>query len=160
MPSQEAVDLLMQMRDSLASIDASLKVLVAQKRAEAPKPVASDRDLDGKWGNPVVKFMPRDWTGPNFKDRRLSECPPDLLDLLASTFDWFGDQAERTNERTNSGKSVADYKRADAARARGWAKRIRDGKVMPPQVAVSAADSDFGAEDDDAGGFSVAPGGF
>jgi hypothetical protein len=40
--------------------------LVAQKRAEAPKPVvASDRDLDGKYGNPVLKFNPRDWNGPS-----------------------------------------------------------------------------------------------
>lgn len=125
--SQEALDL-------LRSIDASLKLLVAQSRARAPKAVASDRDLDGPHGDPMVKFMPRDWTGPTFKNRRFSECPPDLLDLIADTFEWFGDQAEQKDERTASGKPVAPYKRADAARARGWAARIRTGKHVPTSV--------------------------
>src|SRR4051812_3257585 len=109
----------------LRSIDASLKELVAAHRRTQPKPVASDRDLDGKYGNPVLKFDPRDWTGPSHKGRHFSECPAALLDLAAETFDWFASQAEAKNERTNNGKPVADYKRADAARARGWAKRIR-----------------------------------
>lgn len=116
----------------LLSIDASLKTLVAEKRAAAPKPIASDRDLDGPHGDPVLKFNPRDWTGAPYKGRRFSECPPELLELVAETFDWFAQQAEQKHERTNAGKPVADYKRADAARARGWAKRIRDGKHQPP----------------------------
>jgi hypothetical protein len=159
MPSQEAVELLLQMRDSLASIDASLKVLVAQKRAESPKPVASDRDLDGKYGDPVVKFMPRDWTGPTFKGRRFSECPADLLDMFANTFDWFADQAERTNERTDRGKPVADFKRADAARARGWAKRIREGRHVRPAGATPPPSSNWGEEEESGFGAEL-PGGF
>jgi hypothetical protein len=125
----------------LRSIDASLKLLVAQKRAEQPKAIASDRDLDGQYGNPQVKFMPRDWTGPTFKGRRMSECPPELLDLLAETFDYFARKAEETDERTDKDKPVADFKRADAARARGWAKRIRDGRV-PAAAGVSGSMAD------------------
>lgn len=112
----------------LESIDGSLKQLLARKRAAEPKPVASDRELDSKWGNPVVRFMPRDWTGPSFKDCQMSECPPDLLDIVANTFDYFAQKAEEKDERANNGKPKAEYNRADAARARGWAKRIRDGK--------------------------------
>jgi hypothetical protein len=124
----------------LRSIDASLKQLLAQGRATsstpaAAKPVAPDRDLDGTYGNPELKFMPRDWTGPSFKGRRFSECPADLLDMAADTFDYFARQAEAKDERTDKGKPVADYKRMDAARARGWAARIRSGKhvqTTPP----------------------------
>jgi hypothetical protein len=121
----------------LRSIDASLKQLLAFHRVAQPKPVASDRDLDGPHGDPVVKFLPRDWNGDQrFKGLRMSECPAQLLELLAETFDYFGDKAERENEQTNAGKPVAPYKRADAARARGWAKRVRDGRVM---AAVTSA---------------------
>lgn len=111
----------------LRSIDASLKQLVQQMRVAQPKPVASDRDLDGQYGDPILRFMPRDWTGAPFKGRRFSECPAPLLEMVAETFDYFAQKAEENDERTDRGKPKAEYKRADAARARGWAKRIRDG---------------------------------
>ena len=114
--------------DLLKSIDASLKQLVAQSRQAQPKAIATDRDLDGAYGNPILKFLPRDWTGESFKGRRFSDCPAPLLDLVAETFDYFATQAEQKDERANNGKPVAAYKRADAARARGWAKRIREGR--------------------------------
>lgn len=136
--SQEALDV-------LRSIDATLKAMLAlaqqrqvQARAAQPKAVASDRDLDGKYGDPIVKFKPRDWTGPEFKNRRFSECPPEFLDQLAQAFDWFAEQAEARREMTDRGKPVADYKRQDAARARGWAKRVRDGKHVPAMVGAAA----------------------
>lgn len=135
----------------LRSIDASLKALLAltQRRtahvlASQPKAVATDRDLDGKHGNPVLKFMPRDWTGPSYKQVTFSECPPELLDLVADTLDYFGDKAERENERTNAGKPVAVYKRADAARARGWAKRIRAGTHVPRHPGGTGVTEDAG----------------
>lgn len=132
----------------LRSIDASLKQLVKQARAEAGGTIASDRDLDGKYGDPELKVMPRDWTGPSYKGRRLSECPAALLDLAAEMFEYFARQADEKNERTNAGKPVGDYRRADAARARGWAKRIRDGKHrQAPDVAAGDADG-FGGDVD------------
>jgi hypothetical protein len=130
----------------LRSIDASLKALLALHQQSAPLPVASDRDLDGRYGDPQVKFMPRDWTGPSFVGRRMSECPAALLDLLAETFDYFARKAEEHDERTDKGKPVADYKRQDAARARGWAKRIRDGKVTAPGESHQG-DPGWGAEE-------------
>src|SRR6185436_15465029 len=98
----------------LKSIDASLKQILAARQVNAPKPVASDRDLDGQWGNPVVKFMPRDWAGENCKNRKMSDCPAPFLDMLAETFDYLAGKAEEKDERTTGGKPVADYKRADA----------------------------------------------
>ena len=47
----------------LRSIDAKLgQILAALKKSEGPT-VATARDLDGKYGNPTVKFDPRDWSG-------------------------------------------------------------------------------------------------
>jgi hypothetical protein len=129
----------------LRSIDASLKVLVAQSRAAAPPAVASDRDLDSKYGDPVLKFVPRDWRGDDYKGSRYSMCPPELLDLVADTNDYFARQAEAKDERTSSGKPVAPYKRLDAARARGWAARLRSGRPVsaPPPAPGFADDDDF-----------------
>lgn len=130
----------------LRSIDASLKVLVAAKRRTATdQPIADDRDLDGKYGDPELKFQPRDWTGPSFKGRHFSECPPELLDLVANSCEWFASQAEAKDERTAKGKPVADYKRQDAARARGWAKRMRDGTHQAPHVAAPTSDPEWTA---------------
>lgn len=114
----------------LRSIDAGIKQLVEIVRPLAPKPVASDRDLDGTHGDPTVKFDPRDWLGPSCKGLRFSACPAPFLDLLAETFDYFANKAESTGEQYN-GKPVAPYKRQDAARARGWAARVRAG-LRPP----------------------------
>ena len=126
----------------LKSIDMSLRTLVtiAARKAEervkqaAAKPgpvVASDRDLDGQYGDPEVTFNPRDWTGAPCKGLRMSQCEADCLDLLADAFDYFAQKAEEKGELTSGGRPVAEFKRLDAARARGWAKRIRDGRHGP-----------------------------
>jgi hypothetical protein len=121
---------------TLKSIDQSLRTLVviAQKKAEArvvqaaskPGPlIASDVDLDGQYGDPEVKAKdPRDWSGDPMQGRRFSECPADYLELVAERKDYFVSQnAQSTDEE----KKKAKYDRLDAARARGWAKRIREG---------------------------------
>jgi hypothetical protein len=40
---------------------------------------------------------------PSYKGRQFSECPPELLDMLAETFDYFAEAkpTRRANERTN-----------------------------------------------------------
>lgn len=119
----------------LESIDNSLKQLLALVRPLAPKPVASDKELDGKYGDPKIHFDPKDWTGESFKGATMSECPSPFLDLLAETLDYFAEKAEATDERYN-GKPVAPYKRADAARARGWSKRNRGRTWDAPQDAA------------------------
>lgn len=146
--SQEAIEILISIDRTLKAMLALAQQRTAQARSAAPKAIASDRDLDGKYGDPQLKFMPRDWTGASFKGRRFSECPAELLEMAAETFDYFARKAEENNETTDKGKPVADYKRQDAARARGWAKRIRDGRHTPPPVEGTP---EFG--DADADGF-------
>jgi hypothetical protein len=130
----------------LRSMDASLKQIVKLLTKTAPPEIADDRDLDSQYGDPVVKLNPRDWTGEPCKGRRMSECPAAFLDQLAETFDYFARKAEDTNEMYN-GKPVAPYKRKDAARARGWSKRVRDGKGRQPAMA-GAGSPDFGGDSD------------
>lgn len=133
----------------LASIDASLKTLVsrqsAPQAASASGPaVASDRDLDGPYGDPEIKARdPRDWTGTPMLGRRFSECPAEYLDLLAERFDYF---AEKNGAGTEDEQKKARYQRLDAARARGWAARIRAGKVAQ---APPAAEPGFVDPEDD-----------
>ncbi len=112
----------------LKSIDSTLRALLAEVRAGKPKPIAPDRDLDSQYGDEKVRLDPRDWTGASFKGRKMSECPADYLELLANFYDWSAQKAADANERYN-GKPVAPYKRKSAERARGWAKRVREGKA-------------------------------
>lgn len=142
----EAVDL-------LKSIDGSLKALlaIARSRVSAEPEVASDRDLDSRFGDPELRFVPRDWTGADFKGLHFSQCPAELLDMVAETFDYFARKAEETNELTDKGKPVAQYKRLDAARARGWAKRVREGKGRPVAETQPAGEEHWA----DAGGFEA-----
>lgn len=148
--------------DVLRSIDASLKKLVrlAERRqsAAAGPVIASDRELDGRYGNPVIKFDPRDWSGESFKGAHMSQCPAEYLDMVAETFDYFARTAEEKDERTERGKPVAEFKRADAARARGWAKRVREGKV--PQERHEPVGAAAGGGWDESGGGDEWSGGF
>jgi len=121
----------------LKSIDGSLKALLAISKTSTPKEVATDSDLDSQYGDPVIKASdPRDWTGPSQKGKRFSQCSSEYLMLVADRLDYFADKAEKEGATTSTGKPVAPYNRRDAARARGWAKRIREG--------WKAADAGFG----------------
>lgn len=104
----------------LRSIDASLKSLLAASRQARPVKA----DLDGEHGDPVIKAKdPRDWHGEPMTGKRFSQCPADYLDLLADRYDYF---AEKETDEKKAG-----YNRLDAARARGWAERIRAGYKAP-----------------------------
>ncbi len=124
-----------EMRDLLKSIDASLKALVARQAPASGAPasvptVASDRDLDSQWGDPVVKAKdPRDWTGAPQQGKKFSECPAEYLDMVADRLDYFTSQNAGATEED---QKKLKYQKLDAARARGWAARIRAGKVAPP----------------------------
>lgn len=124
----------------LRSMDKSLKQLVSllgSSRSQGGASVASDADLDGQHGNPKVPFNPRAWKGQSFRGQAMSACPAEFLDALAEAFDDLAGKADENNE-THNGKPVAPYKRRDAARARGWAARVRAGKVAAPAAQASA----------------------
>jgi hypothetical protein len=102
--------------------------------------VADDRTLDGQWGDTIViKTDPKRWVdrgGDSFVGCRMSECPSDYLEELASLFDWQADQDEKKGKtyKNKKGEMVptAPLKRSDAAKARGWAKRNK-GRTANPQ---------------------------
>lgn len=142
--------------DVLCRIDTKIGLLVAHfgigarpagSQTAAGPLVASDGELDSQYGNPEVKAKdPRDWTGDTMKGRRFSECPPAYLDLVADRLVYFAEQAEEhmTDQQTPETeraelKKKAHYNRKDAARARGWAARLRNGWTPP------AATEAFGA---------------
>lgn len=141
--AQDVIDVLRSIDDRLKSIDETLVdfghhfgVYSDEKKTQSAAPnvpsVASDADLDGKYGNPEVKAKsPRDWTGDSMTGKRFSECPPAYLDLVASRLDYFAEQNAASEDETERKK--ARYNRLDASRARGWAARIRGGYVAPVQ---------------------------
>lgn len=132
--------------DVLKSIDASLKQMLARMPV-APPAVAPDSDLDGQWGDPIVRAKdPRDWTGESQLGKPFSECPAEYLELVAARLDFFAEKAEAEGTLTTGGKPVAPYNRRDAARARGWAARIRNG-YKPPSAEDNGA-SAMGVDDD------------
>ena len=139
----------LMMLSILTSIDGSLKKLVAiaEKRKvgdSAGPAVADDQELDSKYGDEPVKFDPRDYTGRSCKGLSMSQCPADFLDCLATSYEHFA----RKNA-DNGDPKKAGYDRRSAARARGWAKRLRGGwKPAQASMQDNGAD-DFGMGADD-----------
>lgn len=109
------------------------------REMSAPQPVtATDADLDGPYGDPIIKAKdPRDWSGQTQVGKRLSECTAEYLEMVADRLDYF---ASREKDATKAG-----YNRKDAVRARGWAARVRAGRVHPQaaQAQDSARDGGF-----------------
>jgi len=83
----------------LRSIDASLKQLLREMRAAKPPELATDQELDGPHGNEIVKFIPRDWSGPDCKGSRMSDCPAEFLDQLADAYAYFARRMTSTTRR-------------------------------------------------------------
>lgn len=110
--------------------------------------VAPDRDLDSSYGNPVIKYMPKPKYWPadrqDFTSHRFSETTPDFLDAMAKYLDACAYMAGR--EPDEKSQKSASYKRKDAARARGWAKRLREGWGGAAPAASDGGDFDpYGA---------------
>ncbi len=101
--------------------------------------IADDRDLDGPYGNPEIKRDPPRWTGTSFAGARFSDATPDYLESLAGFFEWKARESDKKNELANNGKPRSQYLRKDAARARGWRKRILEGRGQPGAARPAAA---------------------
>jgi hypothetical protein len=114
---------------SIAAINAKLDALLLAdegkpKNGKAEKQetgrIAKPEELDGEWGDPKIWMDKiKEWDGDSMKDRRMSECPADFLDIYAEALDRVG----------VSKKKAGDEKHwrffSDAGRARGWSKRSR-----------------------------------
>lgn len=104
-----------------------IHAMLSSMRPVAPPPTV---DLDGPHGDPILKAKdPRDWSGQTQVGKRMSECPSEYLDLLATRYDYFA------GKETDSKK--AGYNRLDAALARGWAVRVRAGGGVHPATPES-----------------------
>lgn len=122
---------------------------------------ATDRELDHpQYGDPVVKMVPRDWPDKTLKGRKYSTCPPDFLDELASTFDYFAKKNEAAGELTDRGKPKADFDRRSARLCRGWARRLRSGWTPPPAPAVPSFGGGGGFGNSSSPAFSSGGGSF
>jgi hypothetical protein len=80
----------------------------------------ADDELDRPKGDIKIHFDPNGWRGPSCKGRRASECTPEFLEAYAGALQ---SMAERPKPGDDPKRPV--YNRLDAARARSWARRLR-----------------------------------
>lgn len=144
-PVDPRVEVLTELRKQtalLTSIDktGALVALTLAKMLEAfPKPDGSSAPINdsvtlGPHGDPIIKAKdPRDWSGDPMTGKHFSECPPEYLDLLAERYDYFATKDDQTPEKIR-------YAKLDAARARGWAAKLRAGYV-PPVTAPAVSEA-------------------
>jgi len=127
----DALALIAQARSLLDDAEARLTGQPVQRTATKGLPApADDADLDGQYGNPVVRKDPPRWTGSSFVGATFSDCPADYLKDLAGFLAWCADKSDEKNEMANNGKPRSGYLRKDAARALGWAQR-NERKAAP-----------------------------
>lgn len=126
----------------LGDVIERLKRIEAKLSQSTSGGAASDSDLDSPHGNPSIKKDPKRWTGDSYAGCNYSDCPPEYLEVLAEFKDWQAGMDERKG--TDDGKRKAKFNRLDAARARGWAQRKRNGWQAP----VSETPSFNGEEGD------------
>lgn len=132
----------------LAQVEAKLEGGGHAAPATGGGAIASDYEMSGEYGNPVVHKDPPRWKGDSFAGCQLSECPSDYLNELASFHDWAAGKDEENkktylHKKSGEQRPTAPLRRKDAALARGWAKR-NEGKVIQPATREeSDADLDF-----------------
>lgn len=127
-------------------LDEVLRLVKAQPTATVdykPK-TADDADLDSKYGDPEVRFMSKFWQGQDYTGYRFSDCSPEFLDKHAEYLDSRAKQQSGDPEKAK----WAGWSAKDAARARGWAARLRArgaevAKSMNPDWDASSDDMPF-----------------
>jgi hypothetical protein len=101
--------------------------------------IASDDDLNSKYGDPIVKFTPRDWKGADYKNCNYSTTEPAFLQMLADALMFFAGRADDPQKK--------QWNLRDAGRALGWKRRLEAGWKSDK---ASPSGGDFGADDGDA----------
>lgn len=118
--------------ERIAALESRVAALESAKASPSKSTgeVASDHDLDGKFGNEPIRRDPSSkyWPGPSHVGDRMSDCPAEYLDALAKYKDACAHMNEKSGDASKA--KYIEYDRRDAARARGWAARIRSGKVV------------------------------
>ncbi len=127
---------------------AALGVKVTASGGAGGGDIANDQELDSAYGDPVVRKDPNKWREESYVGAKYSECTPDYLDAMAK----YKDACAYANEKEGNpakAKYIA-YDRRDAARARGWAMRLRSGWKPSSGGAAPVSDEDYddGADSD------------
>ena len=104
-------------------IDEILKVSKSQPvgATSGDRKTVADAELDQKYGDPSVRYMPSRWSGQNYVGMPYSGCDPEFLDELAAMLDNVAKKQAADPEKAK----FADWSAKDAARARAWAIRHR-----------------------------------
>ncbi len=96
-------------------------------RRENATSTPTNVDLDSDYGNFVVKKCPPRWKGRDYTGKRLSETEADFCDAIAGLKRW------AAGKDREAGKDPK-FAELDAARAEGWAARLRSGWTSKPQT--------------------------
>jgi len=89
------------------------------QREPDASPIAADGELDRTGGDPVVRILPRSYSGPDVRGQRFSMLEPRLLGAIAHLLEW------RAQKNRGEGKTKWALQDArDAALARGWRRRL------------------------------------
>lgn len=113
----------------------------APRTAAPAADVASDADLDAKYGDPDIRRDPKFWTGASCVGRRMSQCTPDYLDGFAKYKDASATANEKEGDPARA--KYIGYDRKDAKLARGWARRLRSRASPAASPDVSEEDLPF-----------------
>lgn len=113
---------------------AALEAAVAAMKASATASATIEVDIaNDRYANFSVYKCPPKWLeagGTDYAGMTLSETTPEFCEALASFLDWQAarDEAKNYSYVNGKGETVfpAKFARKDAARARAWAKKLRD----------------------------------
>jgi hypothetical protein len=101
------------------------------RSGKPPIEVATDEELNGRWGNPAVFKDPPRWEGQPYEGVQFSACPPEYLENLASFLEWRAQKEDEQDKRDKQGRPRSSWSRKEAKLARGWADRLRRNAVKP-----------------------------
>lgn len=123
-PRNEAVELLRE-------ISGALRIVLARLPEPRIEP-ASDAELDGQYGNPILKVSPRGAGLRETKGLRMDECTVEELRALAGVFASFAQRNDAALALDAKGRPKSSWDRGSASLALGWAARKeREAKAAP-----------------------------
>ena len=102
-----------------------------------------DADIDGPRGDLEVRFVPKRWSGQDYKGQKFSSCEPEFPRHAGGRHEWFAQRDDESNAVDKNGTPKSRWSRLDAARARAWSARLRGGAAparAPPPCARPRAD--------------------
>lgn len=116
---------------------------------------AGARELDSEWGNPEIKFAPKNWSGEPVVGRFMSDLQPTTLRALATDYARLARYYDEQGSKDNKGRPKSFYARKDAGRALGWALRLESqghrGPSRPqarPQARPEPPAEEYPSDDD------------